>query len=271
MDLKWLQGKTGYIESRYALIPVYRLSGQEIVLFDSGVETDPALLELLEREGLRVRAVLSTHLHWDHIANNEALVARHGAEILAHPSEIPFFRNLCGEPYSVTGIEGDTVEIDGISFKILYTPGHSCGHLAYATPDGVCCLGDVIMSQDELDRSKIPFMNDVDRAIVSMEDIRQTRYPFYIVAHKGVVPQAKLANIVERNIQKELDLYDLLRQQIKAPTAIEQVISDFIRAAGVRSEKMVEVDFVRHTARVRILALANVGEFSIEGDLVIPR
>ena len=80
-----------------------------------------------------------------------------------------------------------------------------------------------------------------------------------------------LDGIIDRNIEKELDLYELLRKTLHGPTPLEQVVTDYIRATGVRSDKMVEKDFVRHTARVRILALVSVGEFSIEDGMVIPR
>ena len=271
MEIKALCGKTSYIETRWALIPLYYLSEREVVLFDSGVEPEEELLTLLDREGLRVRAVLSTHLHPDHIANNEALVERHGAEVFAHYPEIPVFYQRFGTPYSVTPIpDGDTFVLEGVPFRTLSIPGHSVGHLLFVTPDGVVCVGDAIITDEELNRSKIPYMDDVDRAIISMEDLRQTRYPWYIVAHKGVVPGAELYDLVERNIQKELDLYELVRRCLTGPMELEELVTAFIRASGVRSEKMVEENFVRHTARVRILALAGVGEFSVEGDMVIP-
>lgn len=272
MERKHLLGKTGYIETRWALIPLYYLSERDIVLFDSGAEPEEELLALLEREGLRVRAVLSTHLHPDHIANNEALVERHGAEIFAHYPEIPAFHQHFGDPYPVMPIpDGDTFFLEGVPFRTLSIPGHSAGHLMFVTPDGVVCVGDAIITDEELNRSKIPYMDDVDRAILSMEDIRQTRYPWYIVAHKGVVPGEELYELVERNIQKELDLYELVRRCLTGPMPLEELVTAFIRASGVRSDKMVEENFVRHTARVRILALAGVGEFSVEGDMVIPR
>ena len=88
MEWKALCGATGYIETEGALLATYHLSEKEIVLFDSGVEKSEELLALLDTLGVHVRAVLSTHLHVDHIANNEELVERHGAEVLAHEEEI---------------------------------------------------------------------------------------------------------------------------------------------------------------------------------------
>ena len=272
MKLESVLGKTGYIETVDAAIPFYRLSEHRVVLFDSGTEPDEALLELLEQHDLRVRAVVCTHLHPDHIANNEALVVRHGTEIFAHPLEFPWLYARQNVPYPITEIKNERLlEIDGAKIRLQRTPGHTDGHLLCVTPDNVCCLGDALMTQDMLDRSKIPYMEDVDRSIISMEAIRRSDYPIYIAAHRGVITGAELPAVVDQNIQKELDLYELLRRRITEPMDLEQVTDDFIRASGVRSQKMLEQDFVRHTARVRIFALVHAGEFSMEENMIIPK
>ena len=272
MQLIPLTGKTAYIETKWALLPLYYLTEREIVLFDSGVEPEEELLTLLEQEGLRVRAVLSTHLHPDHVANNEELVKRHGAEIFAHHAELPWFREKSEHTYPVTPIpDGDTLLLDGVPFRTLHTPGHSDGHLVFITPDGVACAGDTIMTHRDLGFARMPYMEDVDRSIISMEDLRQIKCPWYIVAHKGVVPGEEIDELVEQNIQKEVNLYALLRRCLTGPMEMEELVSAYIRASGVRSEKMVAEGFVRHTARVRIMALAGIGEFSVENGTVIPR
>ena len=79
-----------------------------------------------------------------------------------------------------------------------------------------------------------------------------------------------LSALIDRNIRKELDLYELLRRQITHPAPMEQVITDFIRGAGVLSQKMVEEGYVRHTVQVRVQALVHAGEFSLADGVVAP-
>lgn len=271
MELNCLLGRTGCIETPMAMIPFYRLSGEELILFDSGREPDPELLELLEREQLRVRAVLCTHLHEDHIANNEALIARYGTEIYASKGDIAELLSRDSVSYPILEIgDGDVLKIDDAEIRLLPLTGHTEGQTAYVTPDGVCCVGDAIMTEKPLERAKIPYMDDVDESMVSMERLRQTEYPLYVVAHKGVVTREELSGLIDRNIRKELELYDLLRSRILEPTPLEQVITDFIRGAGVLSQKMVDEGYVRHTAKVRVFALAYAGEFSLVDGMVIP-
>ena len=271
MELNYLLGRTGYIETPMAMIPFYRLSEEEILFFDSGRDPSPELLELLERENLRVRAVLCTHLHEDHIANNEALVSRYGTEIYASKGDIAELGSRDSVPYPILEIgDVEMLRIGGAEIRLLPLVGHTEGQTAYVTPDGVCCVGDAIMTEKPLERAKIPYMDDVDESMVSMERLRQTEYPLYVVAHKGVVSREELSELIDRNIQKELELYELLRSRITEAMPMEEVITDFIRGAGVLSQKMVEEGYVRHTAKVRVLALVHAGEFSLENGMVIP-
>lgn len=271
VELKDLRGRTGYVDLPGALVPVYRLSEHEVLLFDSGREPSPELMDLLEWEQLRVRAVMCTHLHEDHIANNEQLIARYGTEIYASALDVRELLARDTVPYPIHPVENtDVLRIDGAEIRLLALPGHTEGQLAYVTPDGVCCVGDAILTEKPLERAKIPYMDDVDQSVVSMERLRQTDYPLYIVAHKGVVPKEALSALIDRNIRKELDLYELLRRQITHPAPMEQVITDFIRGAGVLSRKMVEEGYVRHTVQVRVQALVHAGEFSLADGVVAP-
>lgn len=271
MELKRLLGQTGYIETATAVIPFYQLSEEEILLFDSGREPNPELMDLLEHKKLRVRAVVCTHLHEDHIANNDELIHRYGTEIYATELDIEELFSRDSVSYPMTAIKDDKVlKIGGVEIQLLPMPGHTDGQMAYVTPDGVCCVGDAIMTRKPLGRAKIPYMEDVDGSMASMEVLRQTDYPFYIVAHNGIVSKEELSALIDENIQKELNLYELLRSRIKEPMDMEQVITDFIRGAGVLSQKMVDESYVRHTAKVRVLALVHAGEFSLAENMIVP-
>jgi hypothetical protein len=115
----------------------------------------------------------------------------------------------------------------------------------------------------------MPFMIDVERCIASMEVIRSTDYPFYAVAHRGVISREEMPGLVDKNIRKELDLYDLLRQQITGPKQKDEVLRDFMLAAGIQ-EKSLSTFFIQFTAKMRLEALIDAGEYYMRGGMVYP-
>ena len=90
-------GNTWCIVQPRAMVPYYQLNKREIILLDSGCMLHGELEEWLEGQGLRVRAILNTHDHWDHVAANAALQQRQGSRIYlprleaaAHASPLAF-------------------------------------------------------------------------------------------------------------------------------------------------------------------------------------
>lgn len=122
---------------------------RECVLIDSGVRPSRIKREI-KLNSLKLRYILNTHTHFDHIAGNKAMKRFAGAEILLHENEArrrPFLGRFVASP---TGFvkDGDTVSAKGISFKVLSTPGH--------TPGGVCYLMDkILFSGDTLFRGSV--------------------------------------------------------------------------------------------------------------------
>ena len=281
--------KTGVFTTRFALIPAYRVSERELVLIDSGAQAHPELLAELDSQGLRVAAVICTHLHPDHIANNRALRDRYGTEIFATPEELrevaPRYALLRADPleekwlwtepdYPITPLAGSGVRelpVCAARFTILPTPGHVEGHIAVVTPDGICCLGDAMMSVRQLETAQLPYMEyDVDQAVETMSMLGRTHYAGYCVAHRGVIPPEELPALIRANIQKELALYDLLRRLLTAPMELEEAVTAFMRAAGVVREVALRRSTMRHSAQTRIAALVRSGELRLDHGRVFP-
>jgi hydroxyacylglutathione hydrolase len=93
---------------------VWDEASREAVFVDSGAPLEP-LLALVEREGLAVQGLLTTHAHHDHVAGDGELKARFG-------------------------IEGARA---GAWAEAIPTPGHSDDHVAFLV-DGLCFSGDLL-------------------------------------------------------------------------------------------------------------------------------
>ena len=94
--------------------------GGTAVLVDSGAPLEP-LFEAVERHGLNVTHLLTTHAHHDHVAGDDEIMRRYGCPI----------------------VKGD-LETGGLSLEALPTPGHSDDHLSFVINGEACCTGDVL-------------------------------------------------------------------------------------------------------------------------------
>ena len=126
-------------------VNTYLLSNDagEAIVIDPGYEAD-AILDALE--GKRLKAILLTHGHFDHVGAVKALVAETGCDVYIHAAESSLPPMMTAGPlyFTHTYAEGDTVcPISGAELKVLHTPGH--------TPGSVCLVWeDTIFSGDTL-------------------------------------------------------------------------------------------------------------------------
>jgi glyoxylase-like metal-dependent hydrolase (beta-lactamase superfamily II) len=115
-------------------------SGDAIVI-DPGDEID-RILEILRRHKLKVRAIVSTHTHIDHVGGLDALHRATSAPVMIHAADLPLYKELdtqaewLGVPTpAIMQIkdfvkDGDTVRWGSYQAQILHTPGHTPGSIS---------------------------------------------------------------------------------------------------------------------------------------------
>ena len=97
----------------------------------------------LQRQDLRLTAILLTHHHSDHIGGVTGLLARHGAvPVIGHAQDAHRL-----PPLSTAVVDGDTVNVPGLdlALQVLATPGHTVGHICYVG-GGLLFCGDTLFS-----------------------------------------------------------------------------------------------------------------------------
>jgi hydroxyacylglutathione hydrolase len=86
-------------------------------------EAEP-VLAAVQREGVRLTAILPTHHHYDHIGGNEELLqALPELEVYGVDERIPGLTRKVSD--------GDTVRVGALSARVLFIPAHTTGHIAY--------------------------------------------------------------------------------------------------------------------------------------------
>ena len=103
--------------------------GSGVLVDANGLEE--GLERIVEEQGIVLTHVLCTHGHPDHVVGIEALAARHGVPLLAHPdTTVEADERLA---------DGDTFTTGELEIQTLYTPGHCPDHVAFLF-DGTGCL-----------------------------------------------------------------------------------------------------------------------------------
>jgi len=124
-----------------------------------GLVIDPAddadrILAEAEKNRIKVQYILNTHSHVDHVMGNEEMKKKTGAQIIIHEADAQSLTSIPramlamfgGRPSPAadqTVKEGDVIQIERLSLKVLHTPGHSPGSISILG-DGVVFTGDTL-------------------------------------------------------------------------------------------------------------------------------
>jgi len=103
-----------------------------------------AILQLVD--GRRVKAILCTHAHDDHVRVAPELRADTQAPIFLHPDDrVVWQLTHPDELWDVDLADGDVIEVAGTRLQAIHTPGHAPGAVCfYAEPMGVVFTGDTL-------------------------------------------------------------------------------------------------------------------------------
>lgn len=177
---------------------VFREGSDRAVIIDPGDEPDRLMAPLAER-GLTLEAILLTHCHFDHIGAVAPIARATGAPVYCPEIEVPILADVMTYvpwpgmgPFESWNAEetvsgGERLELAGIGFDVIFTPGHSPGHVTYSVPEfGAIFSGDVLF-QGSVGRVDLPggdwaVLLESLRVLVESHPPETTVYP----GHMGV-------------------------------------------------------------------------------------
>jgi hydroxyacylglutathione hydrolase len=139
----------------------------EAVVVDPGDEIE-GILAILKKHQLRVKAIVITHAHIDHIGGAQKLKAVTGAPVYMNANDQELYDNIemqagwLGMPtperaeIDVDAREGEKLTLAGADFHVLETPGHTQGSISVWIPaENKLIAGDTLFL-DSIGRTDLP-------------------------------------------------------------------------------------------------------------------
>src|SRR5436190_18206101 len=145
-----------------------RRDGADRALIVDPGEEAPRLLKAVEELGVKVEAILVTHCHFDHIGAVAPVAEATGAPVYVSEIEKPVLADIMAfvpwpgfgpyESYEAdeTVAGGERLELAGMEIDVLFTPGHSPGHVTYSVPDEEAIFSGDVLFQGSVGRTDLP-------------------------------------------------------------------------------------------------------------------
>jgi hydroxyacylglutathione hydrolase len=165
------------------------------VIVDPGDEPE-RLVNALQELGIeQVEAILLTHTHFDHIGAVAPIARNTGAPVYCPELETDVLANIMDyvswpgfgpfESYEAdrTVGGGERLELAGLPIEVLFTPGHSPGHVTYALPDEEAVFSGDVLFQGGVGRVDLPG-GDWGTLLSSIESLME-RFPEDTIVYPG--------------------------------------------------------------------------------------
>jgi glyoxylase-like metal-dependent hydrolase (beta-lactamase superfamily II) len=165
----------------------------ECVVIDAPHDVDDILAVVGDR---RVKAIVCTHAHDDHVRVAPALRERanegQGAPIMLHPDDRPLWELTHADHlWDLDLADGLDVEVAGTSLRVLHTPGHAPGAVCLYAPDLGCVFtGDTLFQGGPGATGRS--YSDTDQIVASIRS-KLFALPDDTVVHTGHGPDTTIA------------------------------------------------------------------------------
>ena len=153
-----------FMENSYLV----RRDGSDRALFIDPGDEAPKLLGALEALGLTLDAILLTHTHIDHVGAVAPVATATGAEVWVPEVEKPVLADINRwvpwpdlGPFESWDAEhtlagGERLALAGFEIDVLFTPGHSPGHVTYSLADEEAVFSGDVLFKGSVGRTDLP-------------------------------------------------------------------------------------------------------------------
>lgn len=148
---------------------------------NSNTAENTTLKAFVDEHELKLKRLLLTHAHVDHILGARFVYDTYGLLPEVHEDEVFFIQRMpqsaamYGVPCDPSPLperyirEGDVITLGRYSFSCLFTPGHSPGSISFYNHDNKLLISGDVLFRGSIGRSDLP-MGDHDTLLRSIRD-----------------------------------------------------------------------------------------------------
>ncbi|HRG80030.1 MAG TPA: MBL fold metallo-hydrolase [Cyclobacteriaceae bacterium] len=149
---------------------VFDQTGEGVIIDPGCYETEEktTLAKFIEDEGIKIKYLLNTHCHIDHVLGNDFVKEKYKVPFLIHPKEEPVLKSVkaYAPSYGFAQYhealpdqfinEGDKVLFGNIVFQVVFLPGHAPGHIGFYDSDSKSLFSGDVLFQQSIGRTDLP-------------------------------------------------------------------------------------------------------------------
>jgi hydroxyacylglutathione hydrolase len=147
---------------------LFRRDGAESALIVDPGDEAPRILGAAKELGVTIEGILLTHTHFDHIGAVAPIAKATGAPVWCPEIETPVLADINSfvpwpgfgpfESYEAdnTVSGGEKLELADFEIDVIFTPGHSPGHVSYSIPDEEAIFSGDVLFQGSVGRTDLP-------------------------------------------------------------------------------------------------------------------
>lgn len=282
-----VKGNTYCIDVGESYIPFYKLNEKDIILIDTGHIHHREIIEcVLVENDLNIKAILNSHGHPDHVANNQIFKDKYNCIIAAPMYEA----QICSSPMNLKAYLNDNtlteikenyghmlfdtdiyindkdteINFFGANFNIMHTPGHSPAHICITTPDNVGYVADALISYEMIETSKIPFGFVLLEDLKSKDKLLSLDCDKYIVSHKGIYDD--ITNLIADNISFYIHRAEKTYELIEGKMTLGEIVKTASKNFDFNIDNLYKYDLIRRMLKSHVDYLYETGKIRLVMD-----
>jgi len=233
-------------------------TSKELIVVDPGSpyeDEQQALAECVDdmiADGRRVREIIITHLHPDHIGGVNALKAHLGdtVPVAAHRNTAEALTDVHVDRLIE---DGDVITLEGepaIRLRALHTPGHARGHLCFhdedrgalLTGDNIVGFGSVLIDPPEGN------MRDYLRSLERMRSLPNLSVLFGGHGPAVATPYQKIDEYIAHRLERERSILEAVKAGATDP---QQIVAKVYTDVSPKAYAMAERAVLAHLEKLR--------------------